>query len=224
MWQWWNYPLTKVPEGKRLVRINCDETSICFWQGDGGGIVLSRKGHYPHRGSPAIKVDRNRLCANMTYVTLLADCLAIQKRLPQVLIMSKATAPLAVFERIRNMLPSNVFALRLDKGWNNKTTFAEIIRLTQECLATCWDSIQVAWIMDSHRLHFHPHVLRTLASKDMWPLMVPAKTTWVLQPLDTGVFQHFKKGPSRTFPKSSFAGAAWGTRRGGHSEGVVRSY
>ena len=43
MWQWWNHYCTQVPRGKRLLRVNLDETVICLNQNNGpGNLFLSK--------------------------------------------------------------------------------------------------------------------------------------------------------------------------------------
>ena len=44
MWQWWNYAVASVPTGGRILRFNLDETSVKLFQGEGKGIIFSRKG------------------------------------------------------------------------------------------------------------------------------------------------------------------------------------
>ena len=42
-WQLYNYLLTSIPAGKRVLRINLDETSICLFQGRVKGNVFVSK-------------------------------------------------------------------------------------------------------------------------------------------------------------------------------------
>ena len=44
MWQWWNHYYRQLPEGKRALRINMDETAICAFQGGGakGNVFIDK--------------------------------------------------------------------------------------------------------------------------------------------------------------------------------------
>ena len=43
MWQWYNCAASCVELGLEVLRINLDETSVCFFQGGGKGTVVCRK-------------------------------------------------------------------------------------------------------------------------------------------------------------------------------------
>ena len=60
------------------------------------------------------------------------------------------------------------------------------------CFATSSCHLQPVLLFDAARLHIAPSVLAACNAVGIWPLLVPAKTTWLLQPLDTHAFLAFK--------------------------------
>ena len=52
---------------------------------------------------------------------------------------------------------------------------------------------QPVLLMDAHRVHCHGSVLAACLSEGIWPIIAPARMTWLLQPLDTHVFKAYKE-------------------------------
>jgi hypothetical protein len=67
-----------------------------------------------------------------------------------------------------------------------------IVRKVREALAPFAAEVQPILLMDTVKLHWTPAVLATCRRQGVWPMPVPAKLTWLLQPLDTHLFQHYK--------------------------------
>ena len=53
--------------------------------------------------------------------------------------------------------------------------------------------VQPIIIWDAARQHTTPVVFTSARRLGLWPITVPAKLTWLLQPLDTHVFSRFKR-------------------------------
>ena len=63
-------------------------------------------------------------------------------------------------------------------------------------LCNCLPSVLVAHFvlsMDAASIHVHAKVADTRARLGLWLVIVPAHTTWLLQPLDIHVFLKFKR-------------------------------
>jgi hypothetical protein len=119
---------------------------------------------------------------------------AIQKKLPQLLIVSEQIVTLAEFAAIGAFLPKNVFIKRRRTAWNTSELFIEYLGLLKTILTPYKDSTQFIFTCDAVPLHVHPTVLDALNCPEMlYFMLVPSKLTWLLQPLDVGVFGKLKK-------------------------------
>ena len=80
-WQWHNYLCSQVPCGKRVVRLNLDETAICLFQGARfGNLFLSKA------DQPAAHVPHTKKRTYLSHVAIVCDDADLQKLLPQVII------------------------------------------------------------------------------------------------------------------------------------------
>ena len=200
-WQWYNYAEAHVPAGKDVLRLNLDETSICLFQGnDKGNVLLSKK--RPAEHGPMQRVSRARRRTCLTHVAFLCDQPEIQPLLPQVLIGNEATFQVRAMARLQSARPTNVRLVRQKSSWNNQQLCAIIIRMLAHALRPYKDRFQPVLLLDACRLHFAQIVLNACNNCGIWVVLVPAKTTWLLQPLDTDVFRSFKSVLRRAYQKA----------------------
>ena len=88
-WQWWNSCLADVCTGKRVLRINMDETAVCLFQGHGrGNLFLSNTDR-----AAVQNVPRGKQRMFLTHVAFICDDSVIQKVLPQVVIGNERAIP-----------------------------------------------------------------------------------------------------------------------------------
>ena len=69
-------------------------------------------------------------------------------------------------------------------------------------MASHRDQRQPILLFDAARLHLSKDVFKSCLTAGVWPLVVPARTTWLLQPLDVDAFQHYKAHLKRTYQKA----------------------
>ena len=191
MWQWWNFCTASIPHGKRLLKINVDETSICLFQGNVKGNVLVSKKRRREDG-PVQRIPRSRRRCYLTHVAFVCDQPELQALLPQVVIGNQVALPASAMPTLTAACPSNVRLVRQKSAWNNQNLMALIIRILAAALGPYKDRFQPVLLLDAVRLHFAQAVLNACNSCGIWLVLVPAKTTWLLQPLDTHAFQSFK--------------------------------
>lgn len=186
VWQWWNCVSAHVAPGRTALRINLDETSVCLHQGRKKGVVFLKR-------MPRVNVPLSRRRTYMTYVALACDLPAAQRVLPQVIIGNLHTLPAKSMATLRAALPANVTLLRQRSAWNNNLLCSTIIRMIATALAPFADAYQPVIFFDAARCHLKWNVFAACARLGIWPILVPAKMTWLLQPLDTHVFASFKR-------------------------------
>ena len=196
-WQWWNYLDSQVPSGKALVKINLDETSLCLHQGEGKGVVFMRKSRFreeePGDEEPTQRLPtwKRRCC--LTHVAFICDRPQLQPLLPQVIVGNEKTFTAREFASLQSSCPANVKLVRQKSAWNNEELCAQIIRWLATALAPHLEGLQPVLLLDAAKIHTAPAVLAACSACHIWPILVPAKTTWLLQPLDTDAFLDFKR-------------------------------
>ena len=96
-------------------------------------------------------------------------------------------------ELLEAELPDNVFLLRRDTHWNSARDFEDLVRVLGLILAPFVpDGWQPIFLFDCAKSHLQNNVFQALHDTHIWPLVVPARLTWLLQPLDTHGFHKFK--------------------------------
>ena len=213
MWQWWNYAVASVPTGCRILRLNLDETSVKLFQGEGKGTIFFKKrkrssrpgaaggedGAEAPEAVQAVTLQHKRTC--LTHVGLVCDRPEVQPLLPQVLIGNESTFHAGEMEELVAACPPNVHLIRQRSAWNNTETQKRVLRLLAAALReherTAVRPGMKRWqpvlLLDACRLHIHPSVAKSAAALGIWLVVVPARLTWLLQPLDTHVFQRYKE-------------------------------
>ena len=106
---------------------------------------------------------------------------------------------LAAWARIQSTLPDNVYVKRLPKGWNNAQEHCVIIRLLGMILAPVLDRYQPVLMFDAVGLHLAAEVMEELTLARLWYVVIPARLTFLLQPLDTHGFAKYKRHLKKRF-------------------------
>ena len=187
-WQWWNYLCSRVPANREPLCVNMDETSICLFQGGGKGTVFKFK----KRGRPVQNVPKSRKRQCLTYAAFVCDRSDVQPCLPQVIIGNEATFPAAAFTALKAAAPPNIRLIRQKSAWNNSILCSEMIAWLAEALLPWRHRYQPILFLDAHRLHTAREVLVACNREMIWPALIPALLTWLLQPLDVNGFFSFK--------------------------------
>lgn len=189
-WQWLNYLLSKVPAGKKALVINVDETAVCLFQGTGKGTIMAGKKR--RRDGPVQRVNRATRRTYLTHVAFICDNPFYQKFLPQVLIGNEHTLLVRDMPELQRKCPGHFTLLRQKSAWNNKQLMCTIVEKLARALAPFAAKVQPILLMDVAKLHWAPPVVNICERKGVWPMPVPAKLTWLLQPCDTHMFQAYK--------------------------------
>ena len=200
MWTWTDWLAAKAREaGKTLLLLNLDETSIPVTFTHAGGNVMlrdpSKNWHCLLRQAATREMKR----AYSTHVGLICNDPAIQPLLPQVVLVGEQLLTSAVLSAIQQELPGNVYVKKLRKGWNNQKEHAIIIRLLGLILAPVRERYQPVLMFDAVSLHLADEVMQELAAATIWFSVIPARLTWLLQPLDTHGFAKYKRYLKRLF-------------------------
>ena len=195
----WNFAeLTAREAGRPIIRINLDETRIPLHHELPRGMQTKRK---QNRGAPRLRPRRRKVVQNVglakqragfTLVTLICDDVSLQPRLPQFLLGNEAIFPAATVATLRETLPPNIRLWRRKSGWVTKPLMLEILKELCDALGELTATHFVVLLLDTAGVHICPWFLRSASRRGIAVQYVPAKLTWLLQPLDTHVFARFK--------------------------------
>ena len=116
MWKWANYVHAEAARvGRKVLLVNVDETSVPVIAAPRGILVW-----YGAEGEKLSEVrqqsTRSEQRANFTHVAMICNNEALQKLLPQVLIVPRKLLTVAMTESLREQRPRNVYVLRQEKG------------------------------------------------------------------------------------------------------------
>ena len=187
VWQWWNYYLSQIPTGKRILTVNMDETSVCIFQGIGvGNIFTSKEAHITQNYNTTMQ----RTC--VTHVAFICDDAELQRFMPQVIIANEHTIRDDDLAALRAASPVNVRILRRRSAWVDAEICALFLFWLVIGLGRLRDKVQIVLLFDAYKAHFADVVLKACAYHGIWPLVIPASLTWLLQPLDTHAFLPYK--------------------------------
>eukprot|EP00969_Alexandrium_andersonii_P084289 3718348-Alexandrium_andersonii.AAC.1 len=79
-------------------------------------------------------------------------------------------------------MPGHIFVLQSNKGWNTAEVLAKHAKLIAQAAARSLPNSTCLPTMDVAKLHLNWKVVRACRSHGIQYHLVPAKTTWLLQP------------------------------------------
>ena len=192
-----------------MLRINLDETSVCLFQGTGKGTVFFSRKRGPPGTEPVQLASTKKRRACLTHVAVVCDNPTLQPLLPQYVIGNLQTFLLREWRALLASCPDNVVLVRQKSAWVNIEVFVEIVNRLGVVLRPYLGSVQPVLLMDTCPVHLAGRVLKACFASQLWPVFVPARLTWLLQPCDTHVFLQYK-AKLRAFYQASRAGTPRG--------------
>ena len=185
-----------MPAGKRVLKLNMDETSCRLHYDAKQGVIASELVALEAReGFLAQAVTRGQTRACISHVALLCDDPAVQPKLPQYILANERTLRASILEELvsEGELLANTYISRRKSAWVDDASLALIAahwgRVLTEWAAEC----QPILLVDACPAHLGRRFLRACARWKIWVLFVPAKLTWLLQPCDTHCFGKYKR-------------------------------
>ena len=193
LWRWSNFVHKRVPAGKKAVLVNMDETCIRFHQTPAGGLLVEPAAKLKQTAqSLKQNVSTQALRGSMTLVAFVCNDRDVQRRLPQVLISSRALCTVQQTMDMRKTLPENVFLWIGEKAWVTSAVMVRLMTLLHDRVRISEPAKQIILFFDAFRAHWTSRALNAMARLKIMPCVIPAKLTCILQPLDTHIFGPFK--------------------------------
>ena len=176
-----------------------DETAVPVVPPPLKGVVMRRWRNMRFARPGRFQAGRNKNRQYLTYVVFVSDDPELNRHLPQVVIGRKAILLQRDFMELFNLTPDTVYLHRSDSGWNTGPVLREIYILLAEILQQHRPDHAYVLSFDCAACHMHAGLWALLRARGIYPLLVPAKTTWLLQPLDVHCFRYFKERLRRRF-------------------------
>ena len=112
------------------------------------------------RGVLFQQATRAKARSNFTYLAFLCDVLAVQKALPQVLVIRNDQLSEANRKVLVANLPPNVIVIRRKKSWADAVLLQQIARLLRACLTPWLPTHQPLLLMDAASIHIQEETLQ----------------------------------------------------------------
>jgi hypothetical protein len=171
-----------------------DETSVAFaYPGQKGNVAQQQHTGRPQPASYTEKATLSIRRGNVTYCAFIASDMAVQSLLPQIVIGNKKKFTRKLLRTAWAEQPDFVQTWTAETGWINQTVMKRMISVLHNCLKDITDDYQIIFVVDVARCHIHKDIVNHACRHNMWMLYVPAKMTWLLQPLDAYVFAGFNR-------------------------------
>ena len=188
-YQWQQWISEVVLKGEPRVYVNIDETSI-------QKAMVPRKGY----GLFKINLKKGKVRAiisqkgTRSHCTLLActtDHAALQPHLPQFVVPKDKQTNRREKAALNRMLPPIVWVQK-EAGWvTSKLMPTFITQIRRVCNTHCPDKALIL-VLDNAPTHRQIDVIKHCSRLGVFPLFIPSKLTWLMQPLDSHSFARFK--------------------------------
>jgi hypothetical protein len=200
-WQWADFLRKQaVSNGGEPLFINLDETAVSMCHPEAIGMVVSKR-WWKGGLRPGQTITRSVRRSMVSHVGLCTHRVDVQARLPHIFIGNHRCFTVPLIDAMATELPATVKFWRRKSSWNSAVLMQDILREISSVMSD-FPSLQPILVMDTVGVHVTNAVLRTASDLNLWLLIVPARTTYALQPLDTHVFSPYKAFLKRAYRDS----------------------
>ena len=171
-----------------MLALNLDETSIsAIFTRLRGNVAEARetRGTAAEATQPVPK-GLDRQC--FTLVAIICSDSAMQPLMPQVILAPQALLRVETWCALQSGLPDNAYVKHNATGWNSEGVLVEIITILGMILQPFLEEYQPVLFLDAAPVHLTAAVMTALAEASIWFALIPARVTWMLQPLATRGF------------------------------------
>lgn len=175
---------------KQPLFVNLDETTLKFNYGKNRGLVVMRRALPPGCKHAKENVSSSEDKAAVTLITFLTHDSSVQPKLPQVMLGNKHKFTLGLLKSLAP--PPNFHMWREESGWNNKRVMCRLLTLLAKALAGYSATHQIILVLDVASCHRHRDIFAHATRQGIRLVFVPARLTFLLQPLDTSCFYRLK--------------------------------
>lgn len=178
--------------GKPAVIVNMDETMLSNIKPWKKGIGFKRAGG---QSRPEGIIHREAALSRTSLIASVCSAARVQPLLPQIR-LPRATArgfPSKVQQAAYARASAPQVALHGGSGWNTAVTMKWYLKLLAAAVAKGAPGHAVVLVMDCCPVHLSRDVLAAAHRRGIQVIILPARLTWLMQPLDTHVFAQLKR-------------------------------
>lgn len=190
--RWMRHVLQDRLCGRPAVIVNMDETKVSNIKPWKKGVGFMRTGGSP-RPHGGIRRDAP-LCRTSLIASVCSDA-KVQRLLPQIR-LPRATSrglPSKAERTAYARAGAPQVALHGGTGWNTALTMKWYLKMMAAAVARGAPGHAVVLVMDCCPVHLSRDVLAAAQRRGIQVVILPARLTWLLQPLDTHVFAQLKR-------------------------------
>lgn len=184
---------------RRLLFINLDETAVCLTPRSPCGLLVRRRHWGSNVDGPHIAVSKSDLRSYVTYVSLITSCKELQRELPHFVIGNKSLFTLPFMRAIAEGCPEHVHVWRAASSWTSSHLLMAMMRLISLAVDPFRWQCQPVLVLDVAPSHLGKEVMLCARDLDLTLAYVPARCTWLLQPLDVAGFAAYKQWLRREY-------------------------
>jgi hypothetical protein len=208
----------QLPNGKKLLKLNMDETSCRLHYEAPIGVFASEPVALDaRRGFVYQAVTRGQTRACLSHVALVCDDAEVQAQLPQYILGNERTLQASVISELvaEGGVSENLYISRRKSAWVDDASLAIIAAHWGRVLTQVAGDCQPVLLVDACPVHMGKRFLAACARWHIWVSFIPAKLTWLLQPCDTHCFAKYKRSLRDQYHKEALrnAGGAVSTKQ-----------
>ena len=137
-------------------------------------------------------VNKSKTHSYISYCAMIASEPLISRILPQVLLANRKTMNRSLEQHGDIVLGIQTHLWVRNSSWMTQEIFLEILELLLDALEPYMDYYDFILVFDASRVHLSRDIASKMMIAGVRIVVVPAKLTWLLQPLDTHIFANFK--------------------------------
>ena len=177
--------------GTDVLYVNLDETSVERLSPHRRGHVVSLDARGAAASLVHERITRQETHGHLTLVALMCSDPAVQPLLPQILLTKDDRLNRAERNALR-ALPEPLLWYEGTDGWVTAGNFPALLTLIRRRVLRARPGCQLVLLLDCAAQHMAANVIAHARRLRIILVFVPARLTWLLQPLDSHVFARFK--------------------------------
>lgn len=191
-YRWLRHVLYERLAGLPAVVVNMDETILSNLRGWKKGVVANGADPEEMAGS---ELRRDAAISRTSLIASISSVASLQPHLPQIRLPRSKEGEVPSRRAIQAYAEAGApqIAWHGGHGWNTTQTTVWYIRQLSKTVRRITPGSSLVLVMDCCSVHLSADVLSAAAKLSVHIVIVPARMTWLMQPLDTCVFSDLKR-------------------------------